>query len=72
MDLAPAGVLRAMSCWQCGVQPEDLVEVRSLGGPVRFIPQWPAGDHEHAEKPPTPEELLNAGSATLLRILQAD
>jgi hypothetical protein len=62
--------LRTIRCWHCGVQPEDLDEVRSPEGSVRFVPQWPVGDHEHAERPPTPEGLHDAGSATFLRILQ--
>jgi hypothetical protein len=73
MDLGvwrrPGGTLRAYRCWQCGVAPQDLIEVRQFGGRTSFIPNWPPGDHRHAEEPPTPEQLLEQGAAALLRIL---
>lgn len=36
---------------------------------IRFI-QWPAGgDHEHAERPPTPGELEDAGHRSVTTII---
>jgi hypothetical protein len=32
--------------------------------------RWPVGDHVHAERPPSAEELEHAGRASLLRIHQ--
>ena len=59
-----------MKCWQCGAEPEEVYEVVSMETqqPVRVVARWPTGDHEHAERPPTPEELAAAGSVALARI----
>jgi hypothetical protein len=58
-----------MQCWWCGVEPDDVMEVRTLSGPVRTIPQWPAGsDHVHAERAPTADGLADAGHDSLARI----
>jgi hypothetical protein len=48
-------------CWWCGVEPNELVEVREFGGTVRYIPNWPQGDHRHAEQTPTPNQLADEG-----------
>lgn len=50
-----------MRCWQCDVEPDEVHEVVSAESaePIRRIPGWPAGDHPHAEKPPTGDELLD-------------
>lgn len=49
-----------MRCWWCGAEPDGLVDVMVMESaqPIRQIPIWPQGDHIHAEKPPTPNDLL--------------
>jgi hypothetical protein len=60
-----------LRCWQCGVEPEDVIVVRNFGGAVDYIPDgWPAGDHKHAVRPPTPDELVMAGWAALDTVRQ--
>jgi hypothetical protein len=59
-----------MNCWQCGVEPLDVVEVSSLDGLIRQIPHWPSGDHVHAVQPPTPDRLGEAGHEALRRLLE--
>jgi hypothetical protein len=57
-----------MKCWQCGVEPESVHETTTLDDPEpTFIAgRWPAAtDHEHAHRPPTPEELESSGAALL-------
>jgi hypothetical protein len=49
-----------VTCWWCGVEPDEVIEIRNFGGTVSLIPHWPAGDHTHAEKPPTADEMLDA------------
>lgn len=64
-----------MMCWWCGVEPVARHEVVTLSGvPYRTIPQWPneASDHQHAEQPPTPGQLEQAGHEALMRIRAAD
>lgn len=49
-----------VSCWWCGVEPDSIVEVTQFGGaPIRYIFNWPDGDHPHAEKPPSPNEMFD-------------
>lgn len=48
-----------ISCWWCGVEPDDIVEITYFGGRLDRIPNWPAGDHPHAEKPPTADEMFD-------------
>ena len=57
-------------CWQCGVEPE-MVDVRTPldPGPVLIPGRWPDGDHQHAERPPSPTELVAEGHRILHRIL---
>jgi hypothetical protein len=65
-----------MRCWWCGVEPDDVhtLEITSLGdAKPRYLTNidWPdAGDHDHAEKPPMPGELLEYGSRCFDRITQ--
>jgi hypothetical protein len=47
------------SCWWCGIEPDELVEVRYFGGAVRHIPNWPPGDHRHAQQPPSADQLTD-------------
>jgi hypothetical protein len=57
-----------MRCWQCGVEPESVHEITTLSDPERkfMAGRWPpATDHEHAHRPPTPEELERAADALL-------
>lgn len=59
----------SITCWWCGIEPEQLFEITQLNeAQRRYLPNWPAGDHEHAENPPTPYELLDAGHRTLMRM----
>jgi hypothetical protein len=63
-----------MRCWYCGVEPTGVVEVTSLDvGEPQYAPTgWPrATDHEHAERAPTPGELLAAGARALDRVIEA-
>jgi hypothetical protein len=57
------------ACWWCGAEAE-VFELQAFGGRVdRFLGAWPpATDHEHAERPPTPGELQQAGHEALTRI----
>lgn len=60
-----------MRCWSCGTEPEDTYKVESMENShaVATIVRWPdATDHLHAERPPTPEELAEAGAQARLRI----
>lgn len=59
-----------LRCWQCGVEPLDVIEDRRLGqAEPTYIPgRWPAADHTHEVAPPTPEELVERGQASLDRI----
>lgn len=60
-----------MRCWLCGAEP---LEVHSVVGmespnPVIIFVRWPEnGDHEHADRPPTPDELIESGHVALLNI----
>lgn len=61
-----------LGCWQCGVEPVDTYDVRTMAGVERVIPRWPdSGDHPHALTPPTPDDLVAAGYAALNRITEA-
>lgn len=60
-----------MCCWSCGVEPEEVYEVVSMEhqGAVCRIARWPvATDHVHNDRPPSPEELSEAGRVALARI----
>lgn len=61
-----------ISCWQCGVEPTEVLEVTALGVPEpRYLPgRWPAGDHPHAVDAPTPEHLADAADAVRERMLR--
>lgn len=61
-----------MRCWACGVEPAHLFEITTLGdAQPRYLPQWPPGDHEHAERQPSPDQLEQAGHEALMRIRRA-
>jgi len=61
-----------MRCWWCGVEPDDVLEDTRLGDAERrYLPVWPSGDHDHAERPPTPGEMLEAGARRFDRIMGA-
>lgn len=64
--------MRAVFCWQCGVEPTGVADVQTFGDPgPRHIPTgWPVGDHEHSIDPPTPDELRTGADAALARILE--
>jgi hypothetical protein len=66
----PDGTVR---CWWCGAEPE-LVEVTRLGdAEPSYIPgYWPPSHdgHQHAEVPPTPGQLEQAGHEALMRIIR--
>jgi hypothetical protein len=61
-----------ITCWQCGVEPLESIEVTRMGErEPSYVPgRWPPGDHEHAVNPPTPSELLAAGDRAVARILE--
>lgn len=60
-----------MRCWWCGVEPSGVIDITRFGDvEPRTFPVWPAGDHDHAEKPPTPGELLAAGAKRFDRIMR--
>lgn len=60
-----------LRCWQCGIEPDDVHVIRSLGGHVDYIPAWPEDDdHKHAARPPTPDELVTAGWVALDKVRQ--
>lgn len=60
-----------LRCWQCGIEPDDVLVVRRLCGEVDHIPHWPTGaDHTHAARPPTPDELAAAGGVALDNVRQ--
>jgi len=71
-----AGVNDDVTCWWCGVEPDDTYEVDdtrlcSLPQTIVYY-RWPAGDHEHSPTPPSPHMLARAGDRALansLRIL---
>jgi hypothetical protein len=56
----------------CGVEPTGLADVTTYGDrEPRYLPTgWPAGHHEHAIDPPTPERLANDGIAAIERMLK--
>jgi hypothetical protein len=59
-----------MRCWWCGVAPLAECEIQSMerAEPIVIV-RWPAGtDHEHSAEPPTPSEMVDAGTAALTRI----
>jgi hypothetical protein len=62
-----------MRCWQCGVEPLETYEITTLNdAQPRYVPgRWPPGDHAHAEQPPTPGQLEQAGHEALMRIHRA-
>jgi hypothetical protein len=63
-------VMSETHCWFCGTEL-NLVDTRSLGSPfattaVGRMP--PAKDHHHAKQPPSPDDLVEAGSRILEKI----
>ena len=65
--------MEAVRCWLCGIEPLEVYDVSTVNDArPRFIAgRWPAGDHEHAERAPTPGELEQAGHEVLMRIRRA-
>lgn len=61
-----------MRCWYCGVEPDRLFEVTQINqAEPEYLPAWPGpgpADHEHAERPPSPYELVDAGHRALMRL----
>lgn len=59
-----------MRCWLCGAEPLEVFDASTMeSATVQLIPgRWPTGDHEHAEAPPTPGQLEQAGHEALQRI----
>lgn len=59
-----------MRCWQCGVEPMEVYETTTFFDPKpTYAPgRWPKGDHEHAEHPPSPGQLEQAGHEALSRL----
>jgi len=57
-------------CWQCGVEPHETFDVSTMESATvtEIAGRWPSGDHEHAQRPPTPAELEQAGHQALIRI----
>jgi hypothetical protein len=69
-DKVPDGSVR---CWWCGTEPDSLINVtRYDQAEPEYLPNWPAAtDHHHAERPPTPGQLEQAGHEALMRIRHA-
>jgi len=61
-----------VKCWLCGAEPTGYIDTRTFSdpGPVLIPAGWPpSGDgHQHAERPPTPGELEQAGHEAFCRI----
>lgn len=60
-----------MRCWLCGAEPEMVDVSRIQDAQPRYMPgRWPPAEdgHTHAERPPTPGELEQAGHEALSRI----
>jgi hypothetical protein len=59
-----------MRCWWCGIEPDGEYEVMSMESDQALtrIVQWPSGDHEHAESPPSADSLAEQGHVALMRI----
>lgn len=49
----------AVRCWWCDVEAIEVFEtyVMESAEPVSRVARWPDGDHTHAERAPTAEEL---------------
>lgn len=66
-------IRRKFACYHCGAVPE-ILDATSIGDaePAYVAGRWPSApaDHEHAARPPTPEELLAAGHAVYRRIME--
>lgn len=56
-------------CWYCGVEPDEVFDDSRLGSAESRYISWPAGDHPHAEAPPSPGQLAQAGHEALMRIM---
>jgi hypothetical protein len=69
-DREPDGTVH---CWWCGVEPDSLMEITRFGlAEQEYLPNWPpATDHQHAERPPMPGQLEQAGHEALMRIRHA-
>ncbi|MEV5819281.1 hypothetical protein AB0L22_08910 [Micromonospora haikouensis] len=63
--------MTTIRCWQCGVEPDDVIEDWPLckPGPIKIY-NWPSGDHTHAATPPTPEQLAADSHTTWRRIME--
>ena len=51
-----------MRCWWCGVAAVHLLEdLRLCRAEPAYVPVWPeaAADHDHAERPPTVDQLVD-------------
>lgn len=61
-----------MRCWLCGMEPLTEIDISTLSSAfsTRMRGRWPpsADGHTHAERPPTPAELEQAGHEALQRI----
>jgi hypothetical protein len=59
-----------MRCWWCDIEPDGEYEVMSMESrqAVAMFVQWPLGDHEHSEFPPSADHLAEQGSAALMKI----
>lgn len=61
-----------MRCWICGVEPVK-VDVTALREPQSrwLYGRWPDGDHKHAARPPSPDELVAEGFKAVETIRRA-
>lgn len=63
-----------MKCWLCGVEPLLEIDTTALNSPfnTKTAGRWPPATdgHQHAEQPPTPAQLEQAGHDTLMRIIR--
>jgi len=60
-----------VTCWWCGVEPDDTITAETVCGTVSVFYRWPAaGDHEHSPTPPSPHMLARAGDRALANSLR--
>lgn len=64
--------MAGVRCWLCGVKPLHEIDTTMLGSPFQTTTsgRWPPSTdgHDHAEVPPTPGQLEQAGHEALMRI----
>jgi hypothetical protein len=61
-------------CWLCGIEPTCEIDTSALDSAfsTSTAGRWPASTdgHQHAEVPPTPGQLEQAGHEALMRLMR--